>query len=63
MVFVIGEVLLDVFPLYRRIGRAPFIFAIHLHHLGAPLRFVSRIAADDPGCEVLAFFQVEIFRV
>jgi sugar/nucleoside kinase (ribokinase family) len=62
MVFVFGEVLLDLLPLYRRIGRAPFNFVFYLHHLGVPLRFVSRIAADDPGREVLAFFQVGIFR-
>ncbi len=57
MVLVIGEVLFDEFPHYRRIGGAPFNFAFHLHHLGVPLRFVSRIGADDPGREVLAFFE------
>jgi fructokinase len=57
MVLVIGEVLFDVFPQYRRIGGAPFNFAYHLHHLGLPVRFVSRIGADAPGREVLAFFE------
>lgn len=57
MVLVIGEVLFDVFPQYRRIGGAPFNFAFHLHHLGFTVRFVSRIGADAPGREVLAFFE------
>lgn len=57
MVLVIGEVLFDVFPDYRRMGGAPFNFAFHLHQLGLPVRFVSRIGTDAPGREVLAFFE------
>jgi fructokinase len=57
MVLVIGEVLFDVFPDYRRIGGAPFNFAFHLHRLGEAVRFVSRIGFDDPGREVLAFVE------
>ena len=57
MVLVIGEVLFDVFPDYRRIGGAPFNFAFHLHRLGEPVRFVSRIGEDAPGREVLAFVE------
>lgn len=57
MVLVIGEILFDVFPDYRRIGGAPFNFAFHLHHLGEPVRFVSRIGMDAPGREVLAFVE------
>ncbi len=54
-VLILGEVLFDVFPQYRRIGGAPFNVACHLHHLGIPVHFVSRVGNDDPGREVLEF--------
>lgn len=53
MILVIGEVLVDVFPDYRRIGGAPFNFALHLKHLGEKVRFVSRIGKDADGVEIL----------
>jgi fructokinase len=49
MIVVPGEILLDVFPDYRRIGGAPFNFAYHLHQLGLPVRFVSRVGRDADG--------------
>ena len=49
MIIVPGEILLDVFPNYRRIGGAPFNFAYHLHHFGLPVRFVSRVGRDADG--------------
>ncbi len=51
---VFGEVLFDVFPDETRIiGGAPFNVACHLRGLGPDPSFISRIGADDPGCEVL----------
>ena len=34
MVLVVGEILFDIFPEYRRLGGAPFNFAYHLKKLG-----------------------------
>ncbi len=55
MVVIVGEILLDCFPDYQRIGGAPFNVAFHLQHLGLPLRFLSRIGDDDAGKTILAF--------
>jgi fructokinase len=53
MVLVIGEILFDIFPEYKRLGGAPFNFAYHLKQFGFPVRFVSRIGFDDNGREIL----------
>ena len=55
MIIVFGEILLDIFPTYTRIGGAPFNFAFHLHRLGLPVRFVSRIGRDEAGEKIQAF--------
>lgn len=55
MVLVIGEVLVDEFPGYSRIGGAPFNFAVHLHRFGLPVRFISRVGDDDYGKQILDF--------
>lgn len=57
MVLVIGEVLFDIFPEYRRLGGAPFNFAYHLKKLGIDTRFISRIGNDDPGREIMDFIR------
>ncbi len=49
MIVVIGEILIDCFPEYERIGGAPFNFAFHLRHLGWPVRFITRIGDDPQG--------------
>ena len=54
-ILVIGEVLFDIFPDYRRLGGAPFNFAVHMHKMGFDTRFISRIGIDDNGREVLEF--------
>jgi fructokinase len=61
MVIVFGEILLDIFPTYTRIGGAPFNFAFHLHRLGLPVRFVSRIGRDDGGEKIQAFLEAQGF--
>ena len=53
MILVIGEILFDVFPNYRRLGGAPFNFAYHLKNFGFDVRFISRIGRDDAGREIL----------
>ncbi len=57
MILVIGEILYDLFPSYKRIGGAPFNFAFHLKKLGFDVRFVSRVGRDDLGRGILAFIQ------
>lgn len=54
MIFAIGEILVDIFPEYHRIGGAPFNFAYHLKRFGFPVRFFSRIGKDAAGSEIRA---------
>ena len=54
-IIVLGEVLFDVFPQNRRLGGAPFNFAFHLHSLGLPVAFISRVGEDERGKEILTF--------
>ncbi len=52
-VLVFGEVLFDKFPNRTSLGGAPFNYAFHLHHLGIPVRLISRVGEDEPGREIL----------
>ena len=68
MVLVIGEILFDIFPEYRRLGGAAFNFAYHLKKLGIDTRFISRVGRDDPGREIIDFigrhgFDVDTIQV
>lgn len=54
MILVIGEMLIDIFPDYQRIGGAPFNFAFHLKKLGFPVRLISRVGDDRKGDAILA---------
>lgn len=54
-VIVFGEVLFDLFPDKKRLGGAPFNFAMHLHRFGVPVFFMSRIGNDVLGEEILNF--------
>ena len=54
-VLVFGEVLFDQFPDHRRLGGAPFNYAFHLHQMGIPVKFISRVGNDDAGKEILEF--------
>ncbi len=49
MIVVVGEILLDVYPQYQRLGGAPFNFAYHLQNLGFSVFFISRIGDDAAG--------------
>jgi fructokinase len=55
VIVVIGEILFDVFPDYKRLGGAPFNFAFHLHQSGLPVRFFTRIGDDEDGREIMDF--------
>ena len=54
MILVIGEMLIDIFPDYQRMGGAPFNFAFHLKKLGLPVRLISRVGDDQHGHALLA---------
>lgn len=55
VILILGEILFDVFPSYRRVGGAPFNFAFHLKQFGLPVRFVTRIGSDPEGRDLSAF--------
>ena len=61
MILVIGEILFDLFPKFKRPGGAPFNFAYHLKKLGFPVRFISKIGHDDNGREILERIQAAGF--
>jgi fructokinase len=63
VILVIGEILFDVFPNYRRLGGAPFNFAYHLKNLGFNVRFVSKIGMDDAGKEILHKLELARFNL
>ncbi|BBO73894.1 fructokinase [Desulfosarcina widdelii] len=53
MIVVIGEILIDIFPHYERIGGAPFNFAYHLKKMGFPVRFFTRVGKDRHAKRIL----------
>ena len=63
MILVIGEILFDVFPNYRRLGGAPFNFAYHLKNFGFDVRFISRIGIDEAGKEILHKLELAQFNL
>lgn len=63
MILVIGEILFDQFPNYKRIGGAPFNFCFHLKQLGFPVRFISRVGADEDGRELIEHLKKRDFPV
>lgn len=57
MVIVAGEILMDVFDTYQRIGGAPFNFAFHLKQMGRAVRFITRVGDDARGREIMRLLQ------
>ena len=55
MILSIGEILVDIFTSYERIGGAPFNFAYHMKKFGFPTRFISRIGHDEKGEKINRF--------
>lgn len=54
LILVIGEMLIDIFPDYQRMGGAPFNFAFHLKKLGFPVKLISRVGDDQNGQAILS---------
>ncbi|MDO7846356.1 carbohydrate kinase [Hymenobacter sp. M29] len=50
-----GEILWDILPTGKQPGGAPFNVAVHLHQLGLPVRFISRVGDDELGTELVEF--------
>ncbi|MDO7851478.1 carbohydrate kinase family protein [Hymenobacter convexus] len=50
-----GEILWDILPTGKQPGGAPFNVAVHLHQLGLPVRFISRVGDDELGTELVDF--------
>ena len=63
MILVIGEILFDIFPDYKRLGGAPFNFAYHLKNFGFNVRFISRIGIDDASKEILHRLELARFNL
>jgi len=53
LIVVIGEILIDIFQDYQRVGGAPFNFAFHLKKLGFPVRFFTRVGNDQHGRRII----------
>lgn len=54
MVIAVGEVLLDIFENYSRIGGAPFNFAVHMKNLRFDVSFISRVGDDSDGRDIVS---------
>lgn len=54
LIIAAGEILVDIFPQYSRIGGAPFNFAYHAKHLGMDVRLITRIGKDETGSWILS---------
>ncbi len=61
MIIVIGEILIDRFPDYERIGGAPFNFAFHLKNMGWPVRLITRIGDDADGRKIQRLLETSGF--
>lgn len=52
MVIALGEILIDIFENYWRIGGAPFNFSVHMKNFGFHVRFISRVGDDSEGRDI-----------
>lgn len=53
----IGEILLDVFPSYRKVGGAPFNFIYHINSILGKANFISSVGNDDDGYYLRVFLE------
>jgi len=60
-VIAIGEVLMDIFPGYERIGGAPFNFAYHLLKMDVPVCLITRIGQDSLGQRIANLMELNGF--
>jgi fructokinase len=63
VIVVIGEILIDIFEDYQRIGGAPFNFAFHLKQLMFPVRFFSRVGNDPHGRRIIDLLKKSLQRI
>ena len=63
MIVVVGEILIDIFQDYERIGGAPFNFAFHLKKLGFPVRFFTRVGDDRYGRRIVDMLEKNDFNL
>jgi fructokinase len=63
VVVVIGEILIDIFQDYERIGGAPFNFAFHLKKLGFPVCFFTRVGRDRHGERIIDMLEKNGFNL
>jgi fructokinase len=61
VIVVIGEILIDIFQDYQRIGGAPFNFAFHLKQLGFSVRFLTRVGNDRHGRRIIDMLEEKGF--
>ncbi len=61
MIVVVGEILIDIFKDYERIGGAPFNFAFHLQQMGLPVRLLTRVGDDTPGQRIIKLLEQHRF--
>ncbi|MBN2040641.1 MAG: carbohydrate kinase [Spirochaetes bacterium] len=57
MIIAVGEILFDIFPGYKRLGGAPFNFAVHLKKFGYSVQFISCVGADEDGNEIVEYLK------
>lgn len=62
MIVVVGEILIDRFQEYQRIGGAPFNFAFHLKKLGLQVRFYTRVGDDRNGRRIIDMLEKNGFN-
>jgi fructokinase len=60
-VISVGEILIDIFPGYKRIGGAPFNFAYHMLKMGMPVYFITKIGKDIIGRDIINFLDLNGF--
>jgi len=53
----LGEILIDQFPDFERIGGAPANALYHLHNLGLRTELLSAIGDDDSGAKILRWLE------
>lgn len=54
---VVGEVLFDSYPSYKKLGGAPFNFAYHINKLVGKVNLISAVGNDDEGIEIINFMK------
>ncbi len=59
MIIAAGEILIDIFENYRRIGGAPFNFSVHMKNFGLDVKFISRVGDDSEGRDIIRYVELK----